>query len=283
MRLAAGFSPIQSVNRRWLTLMALLVTMSSSAWASNPSLCPRGGPIRFAHYEFGLIYNQETGQGVDNDVQKELERRSGCRFELSIQPRARSWVDLETGAIDMLGSGVQTPQRDRFAWYAHYVVEINKVLLADSVPDSVRSMVDFENEMTLRMGTVRGFSFSPFYDAAMERFKAAARLDQVGDTEAVFRMFAAGRFQAFVSSQFVYGHYLKRLGMKTPRRIVDWDTQPGTPSGLTMSKKRLTPEQAKAWQALIQTMLDDGTMRRIVAKHLGEAEADRSVYRRPRR
>ncbi|MBN8503766.1 MAG: transporter substrate-binding domain-containing protein [Burkholderiales bacterium] len=251
--------------------------------AGPSKYCPDGGPIRFAHYEFGLIFNRRSGTGIDDDIQRELAQRTGCRFEVSLQPRARSWTDLESGNLDMLGSGVQNPQRDRFAWYAHYVVEINKVLLADSVPDHVTSLTEFEAAKDLRMGTVRSFSFGPFYDAAMVRLQAAGRLDQVGDTEAVFRMFAAGRFHAFVSSQFVYGHYVKQLGLKTPRRVENWDADPGTPSGLTLSKKRFSAEQAAAWQLLVQSMLDDGTVRRILVQYMGEAEADASLYRAKRR
>jgi polar amino acid transport system substrate-binding protein len=249
------------------------------AWAEVSRYCPAGGPIRFAHYEFGLIYSEARQGGVDADVQQELQRRSGCAFQLSLQPRARTWSDLRSGHIDMAGSGVQTPERDGFAWFAHYVVEDNQVLLAHSVPPSVRSLEDFERHPDLRMGVVRSFSFSPRYDAAVQRLRAAGRLYEVSDSATLYRMFASRRFEAFIASQFLYGHYLKRFSIPVPRRIEDWDPDPATPSGLVIAKHRFSAEQAQAWQRLVQSLLDDGTLRRILVKHLGEQGAERALYR----
>ncbi len=87
-----------------LLLAGLAVVFVDGALAGERlDLCPAGGPIRFAHYEFGLIYTNEGG-GIDEDVQLELARRSGCRFEVSMQPRARIWLALESGQLDMAAS-----------------------------------------------------------------------------------------------------------------------------------------------------------------------------------
>ncbi len=268
--------------RRWRSIVAWWVGLAGAAAlapALAASLCPEGGPIRFAHYEFGLLYSADTGTGIDDDVQKELQRRSGCTFVVSLAPRARAWADLRSGDLDMLGSGVQTPQRDAFAWFAHYVVEDNHVLLSERVPAEVQGWADFERVPTLRLGVVRSFSFSPNYAAAVARLKRAGRVDEVGDTATLFRMFQQGRFDAFIASPYLSRHYLRQLKMPTPRRIEDWDPDPATPSGLALSRQRFTPEQARAWQALVQGMLDDGTVLRIVTRHMGAAGAPAMVYR----
>ncbi|SDH02116.1 MULTISPECIES: hypothetical protein [unclassified Duganella] len=54
-------------------LLASLGLLSPSAWAAG--LCPQQ-PIRLAFYESGLFYYE--GKGVDVDLVKELQRRSGC-------------------------------------------------------------------------------------------------------------------------------------------------------------------------------------------------------------
>jgi polar amino acid transport system substrate-binding protein len=257
---------------------SLLALLLQTGLVYAATLCPAGGPIRFAHYEFGLLYSHQTGRGVDADLVAELQRRSGCRFEITLQPRARTWADLQSGHIDMAGSGIQTPARDTFAWFAHYVVEDNRVLLGSRVPRSVRSLADFEAYPGLRIGAVRSFSHSPNYDAAIARLRLAGRVIEVSDTPSLYRLFKLGSIDSFVASPFLTGYYLKRYGMPVPQRIEDWDPDPPTPSGLVLAKHRFSAEQARAWQGMVQSLLKDGTVSRILERHLGPASAPAALY-----
>ncbi|OYT92918.1 MAG: hypothetical protein CFE43_06490 [Burkholderiales bacterium PBB3] len=110
--------------RWWLACCGLGV--AGLAAAQDKSMC-LDRLIRFAHYEFGLIYSSGYG-GIDDDLQKELARRTGCQFEVSVRPRARTWTDLKSGNVDMAASGIQTPERDTYVWFHHYIVEDNVVV-----------------------------------------------------------------------------------------------------------------------------------------------------------
>lgn len=257
-------------------VLALLAALCSGA-AGAVNLCPAGGPIRFAHYEFGLIYTRQGG-GIDDDIQRELQRRSGCRFAVDMRPRARIWKELASGELDMAGSGVQTAARDSFAWFAHYVLEHNDVVLSPRVPAAVRGFDDFLRHGQFHLGGVRSYSFSPNYDEQVERLRRLGRVYEVSDARSLYRMFYLGRYDAVIASPFLYGHYFRELGLPLPSRIEDWDPGPATPSGLVLSKRRFSAEQAKAWQALVAQMLADGTVLRILRRHVGAAEAQRSVY-----
>lgn len=259
--------------------MLCFLAASQSLSVRAESLCP-DRPIRFAHYEFGLLYSEGFG-GIDDDIQKELERRSGCQFEVTLKPRARIWHELETGNLDMAGSGVQTPERDKFAWFAHYVVEVNQVVLGKRVPDSVTDMESFLADDTLTMGGVRSFSYSPLYDGYVEKLDAQQRFFYVNNTMSLYKMFDKGRFDAFIASQFLSEHYFKLLNMETPKRIETWDKSGGTPSGLVIARQSFTAEQGKGWQTLIKQMLADGTVEKIVRKHLGTLFFSDSVYSPP--
>lgn len=264
-------------SRLRAALLATVLALSGGPAAAAPSLC-LDRPIRYAHYEFGLLYAAEQG-GIDEDIRQELEKRSGCAFEVSLRPRARIWLELERGDIDMAGSGVQTPQRDRFVWFAHYVYEDNQVLLAPGVPTGVHGMESFIAQPGLRLGSVRSFSYSPFYDRQVERLQRDKRVVAVSDTRSLFRQMALGQFDALIASPFLTRYYTQKLGMQ-PGRIEDWDPGPATPSGLVIAKRSFTPAQARGWQALVQQLLADGTVQRIVAQRLGDAEAaERAVYR----
>ncbi len=260
-----------------LPLVAALAP-ADAALAAGP-MCP-AHPIRFAHYEFGLPYAAGQG-GIDEDIRQELERRSGCRFEVSVRPRARIWLELERGELDMAGSGIQTEQRDHYAWFAHYVLEDNRVLLAATVPASVDSIDAFTAQPGLRLGGVRSFSYSPFYDAHVERLQQHGRLHSTADTRSLFRLFALGQIDALIASPFLTLYYTQQLGLALPR-IEDWDPGPPTPSGLVLAKRSFTPEQARAWQALVRQLLADGTIRRILQRRFGDARlAEAAIYRTP--
>jgi polar amino acid transport system substrate-binding protein len=255
----------------------LLGALALGPLAQASPLCPER-PIRYAHYEFGLLYAPEQG-GIDEDIRQELEKRSGCAFEVSLQPRARTWLEIERGRVDMAGSGIQTPARDRFAWFAHYVVEDNHVVLTERVPEAVRSMDEFLADPKLRMGGVRSFSFSPYYDDKMAGLQRLGRVVTVTDTRSLFRQLAMENYEAVIASPFLTRYYIQKLGLK-PARMVDWDPGPATPSGLVMSKKSFTPAQAARWKALVQEMLNDGTVQRIVAQRVGDSKAAaQMVYR----
>ena len=238
-------------------------------------------PIRFSHYEFGLLFSEGTG-GIDDDVQQELERRSGCKFVVDVRSRARIWHELEAGSLDMAGSGVQNPARDQFAWFAHYVIEDNQVHIGPNVPESIKSLEDFIGKTELTIGGVRSYSYSPYYDKQVDKLIALGRFNNAIEPKMLYRMFDGARFDIFIASQMLSLHYFKTLQLRVPRRIVDWDPGPPTPSGLVIAKKSFTDEQAKGWQALIEQMIQDGTLRKILIKHMGKDMGIKAEYGAPR-
>ncbi|WP_269530959.1 ABC transporter substrate-binding protein [Chitinimonas sp. BJYL2] len=259
---------------RLLPLLACLLSTSAIAYAQ--SLC-LDRPIHFAHYEFGLIYAEGKG-GIDDDVQKELARRSGCAFKTTLQPRARTWFELESGSVDMAGSGVQTPARDAFAWFEHYVIEVNQVVIGPKVPAQVRNMDQFIATPALTIGGVRSFSYGSYYDRYVKLLDAQNRFYNAADSRMVYQMFDRGRFDIFITSQFLSQFYFRELKIPIAKRIENWDPGSGTPSGLVLSKKSFTPEQARGWQEMIRKMREDGTLRAILAKHLGKELGAQSIY-----
>lgn len=142
-------------------------------------------------------------------------------------------------------------------------------------------MEDFIADPKLTVGGVRSYSYSPNYDRQIQTLIDAKRFYSVNDPIMLYRMFDTGRYDIFIASQFLSLHYFKILKLKPPKRIQDWDPDPPTPSGLVVSKKTFTPAQGEGWQRLIAQMLTDGTMRKILVKHLGEELGPRAMYVRP--
>ena len=264
---------------RWLTWFVWTISaLGVSAEAKN-SMCP-DRPIRFAHYEFGLIYSTGHG-GIDDDLQKELAKRTGCTFEVSVLPRARAWLLLKAGGLDMVGSGIQMAERDQFAWFYHYIVEDNVVVLGSRVGRDIRSADQFFADPSLKFGGVRSYRYSAYYDEFVDRLMASGRLVEVPDPDSVFRTFDRGRFDAFITNPILYLYYTKALNLQASKRLEDWDPAGATPSGLVLSKSAFTDAQAKQWEALIQSMLQDGTVLKIITKYMGAELGGKTVYRGP--
>ncbi len=259
------------------TLLSLSCCLAAAT--PKPSMCPEQ-PIRFAHYEFGLIYTSGNG-GIDDDFQKELAKRSGCAFDVSVQPRARTWLELERGTLDMAGSGIQTAERDKFAWFFPYIVEDNVVIVGDNVPREVRSFDQFLANPALKLGGVRSYRYSPFYDRYVDQLIAAGRHSDITDPDGLYRMFEKSRFDAFITNPILYLYYVKQLKLPTPKRIEDWDPAGPTPSSLVLSKTAFTEAQARQWQLLVEKLVADGTVRRIVVKYMGPELGPKTVYQSP--
>ncbi len=247
------------------------------AMAQNSSMCLER-PIRFAHYEFGLIYSIGYG-GIDDDLQKELARRTGCKFEVSVQPRARTWSDLKNGTVDMAGSGIQTAERDGFTWIYPYIVEDNVVVLGPKVPPNMHSFDQFMADSKLTLGGVRSYRYSPHYDPYVDQLIARRRHIESADPGALYRMFAVPRFDAFITNPILYLYYVKQLNLPAPTRVEDWDLGGPTPSGLVLGKKSFSKAQAVQWEALIKKMLVDGSIQKITVKHMGADLGAKAVYR----
>lgn len=258
-------------------LVGMLVGVGAAVHAASPCL---DRPIHFAHYEFGAAHSEGHG-GIDDDVQKELERRSGCKFEVRLLPRARIWLELEKGGVDMAGSGIQTPARERFAWFSFYLFEDNQVVIGPQVPAQVHSMESFIQNTTLRLGGVRSYSYSPYYDVQVQRLSEKNRFDAANDPDMLFRMFEKGRFDIFIASTLLFLHYFKSSESPVPVRIEDWGPTGPTPSGLVLARGSFSPEQAQQWQSYVADMLRDGTMRRILVRHMGDEWGPRALYQPP--
>jgi hypothetical protein len=77
-------------------------------------------------------------------------------------------------------------------------------------------------------------------------------------------------------------HYFKALKLPRPARIEDWDPGSPTPSGLVISKKSFTGEQAAGWRLLVEQMIQDGTVRKILIRRMGQDWGLKSEYTKPK-
>lgn len=234
--------------------------MGPAAAADAPD-CSR--PLSLGLHEHGLLYSAQTGEGIDKDIADELARRSGCKFVVSLMPRARIWQLIESGALDFSLSGISNEAREKFAGFAWYVS--NKYYLLVRKDAGVQRHADLENNPALKLGAIRSFRYSPTANRLVDKLEAQQRVSYASQLDPLYQILLDNRVQAMIIEPFDYptvdsGHLRERT------TILEFDDPP-VPHGLIMSKKSLGPAQQQAWRELVEQMRRDGTVQRIFEKY----------------
>ncbi|HRE17603.1 MAG TPA: transporter substrate-binding domain-containing protein [Rhodocyclaceae bacterium] len=266
----------------WLHRFLLVVLLSplAGAWASGGKpTCP-AEPIRVGFFEFGILFTVERGNnrgfGLDRDLAFELEKRSGCRFEGDLMSRARIWVELREGRLDMTFSALKTPEREAMGWMFPYAIGYQVVLVSAKVPVEARGQQGFMSRHQLKFGVVRGFRHSPYYDALIDQLRGEGRVVEAVDEAQLISMVTHGSVDAIVSLPTVYSRYLPDDVIGKDVLMQDWDTKKEPVVGhLLLSRKTFNAAEAEKWRALLEEMQRDGTLLAIGMRYLGKEQARR--------
>lgn len=239
---------------------ALAFACLGGAAVAGPD-CSR--PYTLALHEHGLLYSAATDSGIDKDFAAELERRSGCKFNVSVLPRARIWQLIESGALDFSLSGIASEERLRYAGFAWYFS--NKYYLLARKDAKVRQLSDVEDSATFRLGVIRSFRYSDAANRLVERLAGANRLNQAGGLDPLYQALRLNRIQGMIMEPFDY----PAVGEKALRDIsaVIEFNDPAVPHGMIMSNKALSPAEQAKWRALVNDMRADGAVQRIFEKY----------------
>jgi polar amino acid transport system substrate-binding protein len=246
--------------QRCLAGLSLALSGLASAASAGPD-CSR--PFTLALHDHGLLYSAATDSGIDKDVADELIRRSGCKVNVSLMPRARIWQLIESGALDFSLSGIATPERRRFAGFAWYFS--NKYYLLVRKDASLTQLSDFERRPALRLGVIRSFQYGESANRLVANLVDADRVTQAGGLAPLYETLLANRIQGMIIEPFDYPS-LERQHIGAVTTVFAF-SDPSVPHGLIMSKLALPALEQDKWRALLNAMRADGTVRRIFGKY----------------
>ena len=263
-------------------LTCLVATLFASAGLqAQEAPC---GPYQVAFYETGLLYFKNAAGdyvGIDRDVIDEVGRRTGCAWVRVMESRVRTWAALAGGTLDMTVSGIETLERQRFAYFVPYVLNNrNYLIVRNELADTTKSMDEFRAQKSLRLGVVKGFVHGATLDAWIEALRREGRIDEVADLEVLTRVFAAGRVDAFLSQPVVWGPLLKRNQLEGKVRILDFAPHDNAVLGLVLSRQRVAAADVDKIRNAIDTMRTDGTLETIFARYVDRPTA-RAFAARP--
>lgn len=252
-----------------------LIGQAVQAQAPTPGPdCSR--PFSLALHEHGLLYSAATGSGIDKDIADEMARRSGCKFFVSLMPRARIWQLIESGALDFSLSGISNPQREKFASFAWCFRNRYQLLLRRDA--QVRTLEDFERQRKLQLGVIRSFRYSESANRLVDRLAEQQRLVHANGLTALFDALVAGQIQAMIIEPFDLPS-LESARIREQTQVLEFGDAP-VPHGLIMSRASLSDAEQARWRALIQDMQADGSLLRIFEKYF-KPELARAMVARP--
>lgn len=257
-----------------MTIVCSLLSQTCTLQAQDLPECP-ARPVVLALYELGYFYR--AGVGLDKDVAEELARRSHCKFELPVLPRARIWQELQAGRVDMTLAVVKSAERAENFWLFPYFWSKLLVVIWKENTEKIHTVSDFLKNPDLRLGILRGGQ-SGSYEEFVRQLRSQGRVVEANDTERLYVMLKAGRFDAVLGVPMVYGSYLSELQIKDKVRITDWhpDGERGQ-AYLALAKKNFSEAQAQRWNLLLQDMIKDGTMLRFFKKYVSKREAEKML------
>lgn len=256
-------------------IIGLVACMTASLCLAGPIDCGNK-PISLAFFDFGFLYYEKDGRGrgIDKDISDEIAKRSACRFATQSMPRARVWADLESGDLDMSVSGIQTPERDRFAWFVPYTSIKNVVLLRTASTTNIARPQDFLSRNQLRFGVVRGFTHEAPLNRFIAQLRPAQRIEESASVSLLFEKLKLGRVDGVFSQSVVYRKILQELDMESEVTIRDWiPKEKGAIGNLILARSRFSAEDAQRWRKLVGEMRADGTLEQIYARYVSADEA----------
>ena len=262
---------IDCLPQRILCAFALLVA-NGTAYATERPDCSR--PLSLALHEHGLLYSRQTGGGIDKDFADELIRRSGCRINVTVMPRARIWQLIESGGLDFSLSGIANEQRQLFAAFAWYFS--NKYYLLVRRDAGVQKVEDFVRNPQLRLGAIRSFRYSPSANRLVDALDANQRVSHSTGLAPLYATLLANQIQGMIVEPFDYPA-LESATIREQTAILEFD-DPAVPHGLIMSKRALPLQEQAKWRALVDSMRADGTVERIFDKYF-KPELSRAMTR----
>ncbi|MCY1278208.1 Bacterial extracellular solute-binding protein, family 3 [compost metagenome] len=248
-----------------------------AAWVGSVQADPAPGrygcerPVSLALYQNRVFYSD--GQGIDPDLVAELQRRSGCTFEVSVLPRSEIWARLEAGTLDMSTSGIATPERRRFAFFVPYLYLRNKLIVPTTLVAQVESFADFARLPGARLGVVASYRHGPYLDSGVRILRGEGRVLEFVDDAARFAALRSGEVSALI------GHDLNLSGALPAEeqlnyRVIDVVPGPAVPHGLILARQRFTPAQAAEWLRLLEGVRLDGRLAGIMRAHAAPGLAE---------
>jgi polar amino acid transport system substrate-binding protein len=237
----------------------------------NYSFCNK--PLSVAVYENGFLYNTENKSGIIVDVFNEISKKTNCKFNFILMPRARSWIELKSGRIDISASGFMSNERESYSYIIKMWNKKNFVLIRKNM--KVNTIEEFIKNKNLEVGIVRGtFHGSKNIEDFIEKLRKENRVQESSEQSNIYLKLANNRVQGIFGNMFVIKKYISEIKeLQGNFEILDWASDDEKfKSGIFLSKKTFNNENFKKFEEIIDNLKKNGLIKKYIKKYLTEEE-----------
>lgn len=218
-------------------VLALALGLDSAAAAAG---CARPLTVPLAPIGISVVVSGDKVGGIYPGLLDTVSARAGCRFTLSLVPRARLEAMFEAGRADLLMPAVSTPRRDRYGVFVPMLAVRATVISIDGQRAPVRSMPELLARRELRVALVRGFDFGDSYQSLVKQLTAQGRTVMEVDPLRVARLLHSGMADVTVMTPTSFTAVLMEnarvRGMLPRLRLEPLDELPWRDSGVYISR-----------------------------------------------
>lgn len=241
-------------------LFALLAALCACAPASaepgprNPCvLTTRWNPLP----PYWLAREGQPPTGYLAELLTELGRRTGCEVRFREMNWARGVAEMRAGRIDLIAGAVQSPERDRFAYFTRAINATRNVLVLRA---ELAATVDVDDlsalaATELRIGIQAGANYGPEHVALSRDPAFAARLRPILEPKIGWQMLASDRLDGFFIDELSALSYQADMSGRVPlKQVFIFSDEPSR----VMVGRHLGAAKAGAVDRAIDAMVADG-------------------------
>jgi len=257
----------------WLLALTLTPTAHVLAQVSTPLREMRSGWYPRTPYQMQTRVGGRTEvTGLEIQVARELFARAGYEVVFDPMPWSTMLAGLRDGSIDFVMGAYFEEYRAEFAHYSMpYRTERNVVYYrqglegADQVRD-IDELIEFMGSTPLRMaiiGTPDDYAygsprFTRFLQDPPETFSMISSRGYNDSMNLVMR----DQADLFVASPVISDRLLAETGYADQIRKMDMEF-PEIPVHIMFSRRSVTPEQVETFNAILESMLEQGRIRSL--------------------
>ncbi|MEU4388183.1 ABC transporter substrate-binding protein [Promicromonospora sp. NPDC023805] len=212
-------------------------------------------------------YTNEAGRivGFEIDLFDAASDRLGLKYTFSDMPFDSLVPELYASNVDVVAAAMSdTPERQIDSDFVNYYNDSDAIMVAAGNPKGIKTLADLCGRPVAVLGESTQADALAALNAAECQAKPVTVLEFGSDAEALAQV-EAGKADAELT-QWSTGRYnAKQIGSGDVFEVANTEILNPTPLGFRFLKGDV--ELVRAYQAAVQSIIDDGTYAKILAKH----------------
>lgn len=261
---------MRKISSRLVLTLGFLSCIFSPVNASaedGKSLCSK--PILVAASSIGrsmMVSADQKVTGITPEIFNTITRETGCVFEYVVVPRARAFLMLKRGEVDIVADATRSPDRDESA----YFLEAGRIAPALVSLKTKRPSANTIKELLDGKATlihINGFYFGPEVDAIIDDPRMAGRVSRAPSPELAARMLLAGRADAVICHAITLLEAWDTWGNGEELVATQLDGMPTITFGTYMSTTRMSPSDRQVFENAMDAVTLRGEVQKLVRKY----------------